>query len=94
MQVCMLIFVVSIPLMLCVKPIILGCCISHPEDLAEDFKESDVEMRNINGGINVSYDITSPLIEPEAQKNQLSILSLTSKHPGELMSEESRTLVK
>jgi V-type H+-transporting ATPase subunit a len=49
MQVCMLIFVVSIPLMLCVKPIVLGCCVKH-EDHADEFKQSDnIEMGNMNG---------------------------------------------
>jgi hypothetical protein len=44
----MLIFVVSIPLMLCVKPIVLGCCVKH-EDHADEFKQSDnIEMGNMN----------------------------------------------
>jgi hypothetical protein len=41
----MLIFVVSIPLMLCVKPIVLGCCVKHEEDHEDDFKKiAEIEL--------------------------------------------------
>lgn len=58
MQVMMMIFVVSIPLMLLVKPIVLGCCVSHHDDKDEHYKravENEVEMQHLDGS-NASHE--------------------------------------
>lgn len=66
MQVMMLIFATSIPIMLCVKPIILGFCVKHHDDHDDDFKRA----QDNNGVINASGASEDQFIDTEVQKNQ------------------------